>query len=137
MLSPKQYQNNEKEMEHEPSCPLAQQFTGSMFGFIIGYTVLHLVGPGILTQISVCCGVSYGLLGAREVNPFNMELNEWLKLFFLSIFVSVPFSALTYFDLMGLILLSFIVSILSSHIKFWIDLFNIQHPQKSYNSHVV
>lgn len=100
---------------------------GFFSGFVFGYTSYSVFGAGIITMLFVALGSSFGMLGGKHENPFNIEKYEFLTLFILSFILTIPFYSLLYFDLLGVLSLSIIVSMLSAQIKFWYDFFSRTH----------
>jgi hypothetical protein len=105
----------------EPSCPIAQQLIGSLFGFICGFIVHLILKFSVIVLFSIALGSSFGILGSRISNPFNIEQSKWISLCLLCFLISLPFSSLLYFDMIGIFFLSLIVSMLSTHLQFWYD----------------
>lgn len=115
--------NNKLDVMDIP-CPMAQQMIGCMFGFMIGYSTYSLFGKGILTLFAISSGVSFGLLGSRNSNTINIEIKEWVQVCMIAFVVSIPFSSLQYFDVVGIFCLSLIMSLLSGTLKFYVDIFH-------------
>ena len=78
-------------------------------------------------MLFIALGSSFGMLGGKHENPFNIEKYEFLTLFILSFILTIPFYSLLYFDLLGVLSLSIIISMLSAQIKFWYDFFSRIH----------
>ena len=110
------------EPSYQPSCSTAQQMVGGLFGFMLGYGVFLLFGPGLILYISLCAGSSFGVLGSRIENPLEIDQNHWARLFVLCCTICWPLYWLAYFNMFGILLLSVLVSILSSQADFYLAL---------------
>lgn len=112
------------------ACPAAHQCVGIMFGFLAGYSTLVLVGPGIFVLLATSGGISFGVLGSRIPNPFAIDLSTWVKFWFLCYIFCLPFYSLLHFKLIGVIILSLLVSTFASQVQFWIDIFSRAYKGK-------
>jgi len=110
------------EHSYEPSCSTAQQMVGALFGFMLGYGIYLLFGPGLILYISLCAGSSFGVLGSRIENPLEIDQNHWARLFVLCCLFCWPLHWLAYFNMFGILILSVSVSILSSQADFYLAL---------------
>jgi hypothetical protein len=118
----------------EPSCGLAQQLTGTLFGFIFGFTLQNLIGNSILVIFIISVGTSFGLIGSQIPNPCQIKFIDWLKWCLISLLISIPFSSLVYFGIAGIFFLAFIQSILTSYIKLYFDIFSDNNEVSTINT---
>lgn len=116
----------DSELSYQPSCSTAQQMVGALFGFLLGYGTYLLFGRGILLYLALCVGSSFGVLGSRIENPFEIDQNHWARLFVICCAICWPLHFLAYFSMFGILLLSVFVSIFSSQADFYLALMSRQ-----------
>lgn len=121
----------DSETSYQPTCATAQQLVGGLFGFMLGYCIYIIFGRCLLLYIFLSAGSSFGVLGSRMENPFDIDKNHWARLFVLCCCICWPLSWLTYFDMFGILFLSVMVSILSSHADFYLALLARQKESQS------
>lgn len=124
----------DSETSYQPTCSTAQQMVGAMFGFLLGYCVYLLFGRGLLMYVTLCAGSSFGVLGSRIENPFEIDKNHWARLFVICCAICWPLSWLAYFSMFGILFLSVLVSILSSQADFYLALMSRQRDGHSRQS---
>ena len=120
-LSAKDY--DEDEVRFQTTCPVAKFGVGGMFGFILGYSMYNITGPSIYVILTIAASVAFGLLGSSIPDPFQLSFYDWCAVTLLNTVLSVPFYSLLEFDLIGIIFLSFLLSLISSQLLFYHALF--------------
>jgi hypothetical protein len=100
--------------QYMPPCPAAQQCTGVLFGFLLGYSNYLLWGPSFVCCVFIGFGSVFGLLGSRVASPLNIRGEEFVTLGGCSIFVAICCKKLLYLDLVGVFLTAVLSSIATS-----------------------
>ena len=125
--------DDEDDPSYMPPCPAAQQCTGILFGFLLGYSNYLLWGPTILCCALIGVGSVFGLLGSRVATPLHIRTDEFLRLSLFSIIISICCLKLLYLDLVGVLLVA-VISSISTSIAFMCSRMSSSFPGSSVGS---
>jgi hypothetical protein len=116
-----QHENNcfQDSSNLDVACPLGQQLIGAIFGFLLGFLSLLLIGESRwIISLSVSFGTTFGTLASRVSNPIDVIFKEFCTVFAMAeFFCLMSFIFISCESMFGLLIVSFFVAIASSTIR--------------------
>lgn len=124
------YSNKELESQHENdylndsdkldvACPLGQQLIGAIFGFLLGFLSLLLIGESRwIISLSISFGTTFGTLASRVSSPIYVIFKEFCTVFVMAeFFCLLSFVFISCGSMLGLLITSIFVASASSTLR--------------------